>query len=53
MSRQRLLTDSWPVLDLGLTMEDLMRDLDPGWDSAAWTSPGAAADVAALLAALS
>ncbi len=46
--------DGWTEqgLDLGLTIEDLMHDLDPGWDRWAPTAPAAAADVSALLAAL-
>ena len=52
MARQRFLSDNPPTLDLGLTVEDLMHDLDPNWDN--WTSTGqaAAADAAELLAAL-
>ena len=40
-------------LDLGLTIEDLMHDLDPGWDKWSWTAFADAADVSALLAGLS
>ncbi len=53
MALQWLLNSETPVLDLGLTIEDLMQDLDPGWNNWAPTSPAAAADVAALAAVLS
>ena len=43
---------AWDSLDIGLTLEDVMRDLDPGWDAQAGTAPAEAADVAALLAVL-
>ena len=52
MTRQRLIPDPVPALDLGLTIEDLMHDLDPNWDSWTWTGQNAAADVAELLAVL-
>ena len=51
MTRQRLLSNP-PAIDLGLTIEDLMHDLDPGWDSWTPTDQAAAADVAELLAVL-
>jgi len=53
MALQWLLNNDSLVLDLDLTIEDLMEDLDPGWNRSAWTSPGSAADVAALVAGLS
>ena len=52
MALQWLLNNESLVLDLDLTVEDLMADLDPGWNNSAWTAPGAAADAAALLAVL-
>lgn len=52
MTRRRFLSDTLPALDLDLTVEDLMHDLDPGWDTWTWTGQAAAADVAELLAAL-
>ncbi len=53
MALQWLLNNETPTLDLGLTIENLMQDLDPGWNNSAPTAPAAAADVAALLAVLS
>ena len=52
MALQWLLNNDSLVLDLDLTIEEVMADLDPGWNSSAWTAPGEAADVAALLAVL-
>ena len=52
MTRQRFLSNDPPTLDLGLTIEDLMHDLDPNWDSWSPTDQAAAADVAELLAVL-
>ena len=52
MARSRFPAETVPALDLDLTLEDLMHDLDPGWDSWTWTGQAAAADVAELLAVL-
>lgn len=49
---QWLLDPDALVIDLDLTIDDLMHDLDPGWNAGSWTSPAAAADVAALAAVL-
>jgi hypothetical protein len=52
MNRSRLLPEIIPPLDLDLTIDDLMHDLDPGWDHWTPTAPAAAADLAALVAVL-
>lgn len=52
MARQRFLSDTPPALDLDLTIEDLMHDLDPNWSAWTWTGQAAAADAAELLAVL-
>lgn len=52
MARQRFLSGPPPALDLGLTIEDLMQDLDPNWDAWSWTGQAAAADAAELLAVM-
>ena len=52
MAREKKLMEVPPVLELDLTIEDLMEDLEPGWNKWSPTSQAAAADVAALLAAL-
>ena len=52
MARTRHLLDDPPAIELDLTVEDLMHDLDPGWASWTGTGQAAAADVAELLAVL-
>ena len=52
MTAQPVLPETLPALDLDLTIDDLMHDLDPGWDHWTPTSQAAAADLASLLAAL-
>jgi hypothetical protein len=52
MARTRILSEIVPAIELDLTVEDLMHDLDPGWDNWTWTGQAAAADVAELLAVL-
>lgn len=52
MNRLRLLPETIPALDLGLTIEDLMDDLDPHWDSWSPSDQAAAPDLAELLAVL-
>ena len=52
MFRRQLLTENLAAIDLDLTIDDLMHDLDPGWDQWTPSSQSAAADIAPLLAAL-
>ena len=53
MTRSWMLDETRDDIDLGLTLEDVMRDLDPGWLASPSTAAASAADVAALLAVLS
>ena len=52
MFRRQLLTETLPAINLDLTIDDLMHDLDPGWDHWTPSAQSAAADLAPLLAAL-
>lgn len=52
MTRPRFFSETNPLIELDLTIEDVMHDLDPGWDGWTWTGQAAAADVAELLAVL-
>lgn len=54
MARRNLLCDTFVTfdVDLDLTIDDLMHDLDPGWDRWTPTAQASAADLATLLAAL-
>jgi hypothetical protein len=52
MARTRHLFEVLPAIELDLTVEDLMHDLDPDWERWTPTGQAAAADVAELLAVL-